>query len=443
MLCARIDATWHFYDTNGKEMFEAHTARATMPQGWVAGQVSVLQITDAALDEKLNIEPIFKRVLLDAKGNLVLEPKCKESYRIIHPVDNSGFALLANNETGESMLCNRKGEMLALPKDATNVRYKGEGMLVFVTKKDSIEGGETPQETLYDFAEKKVRLQGRWSLLGSFHQGVALVKDNENKMGMINKKGEWLIPMEYTCPIEDDWTFMEEMEHTVIILKNADDNYVLFNLEGKRITDEGYAEMPVYNYGYISVWDAERGWYIIDIDGNVMAKDVWKGNENSRGFNATGMAAITENGIYRVISHSGAELVGSQKGYKYAQYGRSTLFLSTDEITWDVYNSKGKRLNTLQAESIADFGKFRYSSFTLGDKVGIVSEEGNIIVPPAKHTFPIICDEFFESQTIEGEDIQYQYWNPSGKMVLKNPIGEMGADWIIPHNPDQRFYLLM
>lgn len=168
MLCARIEGLWHFYDTNGKEMFEANTARATLPQGWVNGCVSVLQVTNATLDSNQNIVPIFRRVLLDAKGKAVFEPKIADAYRILTPIDGAGYALLTNQETGEFMLCDKTGEKVAFPSNATKVGYKGEGLIEFIAKEDSVNEEVNPFKTLYDMKQKKVLFRGNGSFWAIF-----------------------------------------------------------------------------------------------------------------------------------------------------------------------------------------------------------------------------------------------------------------------------------
>ena len=71
----------------------------------------------------------------------------------------------------------------------------------------------------------------------------------------------------------------------------------------------------------------------------------------------------------------------------------------------------------------------------------MISDEGKIVIPLGNYELSTICDDFFETKEVSGDNIKYQYWNPTGKMVLKNPIQDMGADWIIPVEPGAKYYV--
>ena len=333
MLCARIEGVWHFYDTNGKEMFEAHTAHATHPQGWVNGMLSVLQVVDAELDSNESIMPIFRRVLLDVKGNVVLEPKIKDSYRIATPVDAEGYALIANQETGDFMICDKKGEVVALPANVTSLSYKGEGMIEFVAREDSTDDYTNSLKTLYDLKQKKAVYKGKWYDMGTFQQGIVIFSLVNGNSGVLNKKGEILIPCIYKLPLENDddaYALLNETKFEFIILKDSTDNYLIFNKMGKQIGKKSYAEKPVENNGYISVWDEEKAWSILDAKGNVVAPTVWGSNQEREGFNAAKIAAITKDEIFGIINTKGELIVPFEKGYKYEAASPSCIFLSID-----------------------------------------------------------------------------------------------------------------
>lgn len=442
MLCARIEGLWHFYDTNGKEMFEAGYARASMPQGWVNGYLSVLQVTNAQLDSNQAIVPVFNRVLLDTKGKLVLEPKIKDSYRILMPIDDAGYAGLLNNETGEVMLCDKNGERINFPKNASvRVEYKGEGIIEFVSKEDSTNNEENPPKILYDLKQKKTIITAKWEFLGNFHHGVALFHDTLHRLGAMNRKGEIIVSNSYKCPVEDEYTFMTESENDYLIMQDSLEQFLVFNKNGKQMGGKSFAQMPVVSNDFIAVWDEEKEWYIIDNKGNIIAPSLWKNNQKSKGFNAAGIAAITQDDMYAIINTKGEQIVGFSKGYKYAITSPNCVFLSKDEEKWDIFNAKGKMLRSISAVSILPFGKYHYTQFSLEGQNGLMTDDGKILIPLGNYTFSTICDDFFETKETNGDNILYQYWNPSGKMVLKNPIQDMSADWIIPVQPEQKYYI--
>ncbi len=441
MLCARIEGLWHFYDTNGKEMFEANTVRATLPQGWVNGCVSVLQVTNAMPDSSQSIVPVFSRVLLDTKGKVVFEPKVTVPYRIITPVDAAGYALLTNMETGEFMLCDKTGEVVDFPSNATNINYKKEGLIEFVAKEDSVNEDVSPFKTLYDMKQKKALFRGKWEFLGDFHNGIAFINDTLHRLGAINRKGEILVPTRYKCPLDDEYMFMTEIETEYFILMDSSDEYVIFNKNGKQLGDKSFAQQPVISSNFISVWDDEKEWYIIDNKGNIVAPHLWKNNQNTEGFNALGIAAISQDELYAIINPKGEQIVGFDKGYKYALTSPSSIFLSKDEEEWDVFNAKGKIIRSISAVSMLPFGNNHYTQFSLQEQNGLMSDDGKVVIPLGNYAFSTICDDFFETKETVGDNIIYQYWNPLGKMVLKNPIQDMGADWIIPVQPEAKCYV--
>ena len=421
-------------------MFEAHTAHATQPQGWVNGCLSVLQVTSAELDSNQAIMPVFRRVLLDVKGHIVLEPKLKNSYRIVQPLDAAGYANISDNETGYFLLCDKKGEMVSFPANATQVSYRGEGIIEFVAREDSLLEAEYPFQSLYDIKQKKVIYRGKWTSMGYFRQGVSIFKDTKSNMGLINRKGEMILSALYKCPIEDDYHFMGEMLHEYFIFQDSIENFVVFNREGKQIGGNSFSQMPVIHHGYISVWDEEKEWYIIDNKGNIVAPQVWQNNQDTQGFNEVGITAVTKDEKYTVINTKGTQIVGFEKGYVAAVVSPTTVFLSKDKQQWDVFNAKGKLIQSISADEIVPFGKYHYAEFWLEEQKGLISAEGKVIIPLGNREFSAISDDFFETREINGEDIRYQYWNPAGKMVLKNPIQEMNADWIIPVEPDREYY---
>lgn len=277
--------------------------------------------------------------------------------------------------------------------------------------------------------------------MGDFYDGIALLNDTLHRLGAINKKGEILIPTRYKCPVEDEFVFMTEIEMDYFILMDSSDQYVIFNKNGKQLGEKAFAQLPVVSSDYISVWDDEKEWHIIDNKGNIIAPNLWKNNQNSEGFNAVGIAAISQDEVYAIINPKGEQIVGFEKGYKYALTSPSSIFLSKDEEKWDVFNAKGKIIRSISAVSILPFGNNHYTQFSLQEQNGLMTDDGKVVIPLGNYEFSTICDDFFETKETVGSNIMYQYWNPLGKMVLKNPIQDLNADWIIPVQPGQKYYI--
>jgi len=205
-------------------------------------------------------EPLYG--YMDKKGKVKIEPIYKETGSF-----TDGQALVTIEE-GIHAVINDKG------KNVSNLSFArvggmSEGMIKFLDNESGKWG--------YADADGKIVIQSQFDFVDSFQDGFAIVGLN-NKFGLINKKGEFVIPAEYQRIIALGKGYYSAYKGSVPNPKYFPK--AVFNQEGQQLTGALYYDVGNYQNGYFSVCDG-KATYFIEKNGQ-QARKLPKFNELGR-----------------------------------------------------------------------------------------------------------------------------------------------------------------
>lgn len=243
---------------------------------------------------------------INEKGTVVIEPQ----YAWAQSFSN-GKAIVGISE-GHFAIINEDGKLIR-DVDSGWATSLSEDIFVF-SKTDETNG----QRYGYMTVDGEVLLDAVYCDAEEFEDGVAIVnaaKDFSNQFGLINKKGEFVIPAQYAR--------ITSLKHGLYAVPKAPDYYdfsyakkALFDKTGKQLTEFKYYDLERLENGLISATD-DRNTYLIDE----------KGNEVSRIPKAEGIGSIKPCGqLYKVEADN--------RLYYLSQEGK-TLWASDDTFRLD------------------------------------------------------------------------------------------------------------
>ncbi len=270
------NGAWRLIDLTGKPVMESGYLYSTdfTGQGAVVTDESgksylydkdgsVLFQTDGAIDKPgCGMAAFSKRVdnekglwgYINTEGKVVIEPVYEWAQAF------SGDKALVKIKEDRFGLINKEGKLLK-EIDTKMAKELSEGIFVF-SRADS----EGRDKFGYMDLDGKLLLDAVYSEARGFVDGLAIVNaagDYENKYGVINKKGEFVIPAEY-----GEITYLGAGIYSVPETHEA--YYVstyakkaLFDKTGKQLTSFDFYNVEALENGLISVSD-EKSTYLID-----------------------------------------------------------------------------------------------------------------------------------------------------------------------------------
>ena len=97
MVAYRKEGIWHYFNTEGKLMWEPFMDVASFPNGWQNGLLKAAAMNVKG-DNASNIGFERKQVLYDKKGKIAYQPKYDSLYRIVTGFDKLGYIQLREME---------------------------------------------------------------------------------------------------------------------------------------------------------------------------------------------------------------------------------------------------------------------------------------------------------------------------------------------------------
>jgi hypothetical protein len=333
----------------------------------------------------------------DSLGNLEIE--CKYDY--VTPFESNYARIVSNGKHG---LINRKGKEVIKPEYDTGANVVN-GMAYF--KKDSL--------WFYLDTNLTVLFSKKVDGIGYFYGDYAIIIV-KNKYGLINRKGETVLPTEYndiatvgnTFRLKRDeyWGVLNHKLDTLLpfiydslsidneaaIFTKTGNRYALRDTNNQLLTKELFMDVGIFNEGLAAV-KIDNKWGFINEKGKLKIKP--KYSEVSRF--SEGKAAVSINFKWGYIDKAGKELtpIHFAKAYSFnenratvALIGPGSRELNIDGRKVNVYSSDYEFY--LIDDSFAkikmktypqiDYVNFGIAVFSQSHKQGLLDKEGKILV---------------------------------------------------------------
>jgi hypothetical protein len=436
MVAYRKENVWHYFDTNGKSMWQPYADVAAFPGGWNKGllKASAMDITGKNAND---IAVVRQQVLYDNKGKIVFRPKVKSNYRIVSNQDKAGFFYLKDNENEHIILCNKAGDVVYESANTT-AEYLGDGVVSYLKTDAEMDLESDKNYILYDVkTEKEMAQIPCLGLSGNFEDGSIFCYNKAGLYGMVNRQGTMTQPMIWKNDIFTTDNKATPHNGFFTLLNPQTDNITLFNKKGE-IVLAGFSEVVAltkyylklqYNVEHIQFYRS----YIIDGTTITEIKEA-EGN----------IAASTEGGIFACKNGEGeVKLIDNTlktyaifKDVKDVAAMQHTFWILTDkENIYTCYDEKGKTLGTLEAEEV---GKLAYGHvpFKLNGKWGLAHESGKVVIKPRfefnSENVPDVQNGYWGINiSLPDDKYRFDFYNFQGKLVMSTTSEKEGWDYMV------------
>lgn len=443
MVAYRKEGIWHYFNTDGKLMWQPYLDVASFPNGWHDGLLKAAAMNIKG-DNAANIGVERKQVLYDKKGKIVFQPKYDSLYRIQTGFDKAGYIQLRDLEGEKLILCDRQGNVkYKAPHEYC--QYLGDGVVAYIKNGDHTEGDKI--YVLWDIkAQKALSEINCVAFSGNFERSVVFCFGDKALYGMVNRKGEQVLATEWESDIleQDEENIFKE---NFICLKNKKTGkWHLFNKNGQSVL-EGFEEGFTLKNGFFTCTIAENGvdrqktYRLMDTQIKALDEKYGTGTE------------ITEGGVIACQNDEGdVTLIDKNlknnaiiKSVKDVRAVQNHLWIQSDnEGFFDCFNEKGQKVGSIQAEAIG-VAAYHHVPFMQDGKWGLAHESGKIIVKPQfefnSEDVPKVENGFWEiNNKLPDDTHRFDYYNFQGKLILSTTAEKDGWDYLLPQETVTYFY---
>ena len=202
-----------------------------------------------------------------------------------------GFALVKVN--GKASVINRDGEMLVEPK-FDDVSIPHDNRILFL---DSVKYG-------YMDTRGNIIIPAQFEIANDFSGGMAIAGKEEDELGIIDRKGQWVLPPKYTSVF---------IQPNGLIRVEENDQFGLLNRLGDAVIPVTYDAIGKFSSGLVLVAKNEKFGYA-DVSGRLVIpllydfdlQTIYR-NEFNKGF-----AEVKEKGKSALIDSTGNKVISFQ-----------------------------------------------------------------------------------------------------------------------------------
>lgn len=445
MLMLRTQGIWNVFDTDGKLMWKPDGLRFQSPKGFIKGFFCALQPKGirGSLD---SLELEWGESLIDVQGKGIWQPQANFPYRILTAIDVDSCALVENLETGERGVFGRGEKMLS--NFFPDLAYLGKGLVIYADTNTLQNVNKT--YIIENFYQKKIFCRLNATEIGETHNEMLhfIVSENGKKyMGFLNlNDGKIAIPPKYEVKNEYDESNPPPQYSDNLIVLHKENEAFIFNKNGKSLINKSFAEIESLGKSFFKMREKEDSpAFLYKITENnvqkIEIKGFSEGFDDIGKFTAQGTTWFIKTEKVGILNNLGKIILPLQK-YQSVFINENYIFLNIDNHLFKVINAKGKTIREVKAESLTPF-KFGLSIAEFGTQKSVIREDGSILLKDVATKCEIeIYDEFIETKCkMEGDKIQFNFYNSEGRLVLENPMERLNGDWIIPIAPLE-FYIL-
>lgn len=202
---------------------------------------------------------------------------------------------------------------------------------------------------LYDEVEFGTNNSYKNYLMGINEDRIIVSKDD--RYGVVNKKGEWLINPQFASMIYDGEYYMYKKE----------DKWAWCTFEGQYLMNPKYASIKGFNGNKLApAFDEETNdWGYVDVAGEWVINPQFK---DANSFNNNGLAMAKLGKEWGIIGDDGKWIVNPQYEEIYELQGYDNYIVSTGRGAYILINSKGETLSkipfVINTNLVTDDGQF-------------------------------------------------------------------------------------
>ncbi len=264
-------------------------------------------------------------------------------------------------------------------------------------------------ECLFGFidtlAEEKIAFKYPYS--EELTNGVIIVKNQNNKWGMIDEKGKELIPSEY-----QQVQFLARTDKNVVKLIRQEEKYGVIDTLGRLIAATMYDEIGTFAEGRLPV--KRKGyWGFIDQNGKEVVPCRFK---KIRPF-SNGMAAVANGLKWGFIDLQGNQIIKTQ--YRHVGDFKEGLAWVATKIGVGFIDKKGVFTIPAQFNKAYDFNS-DIARVKVGNKIGLIMRSGEFILSPKYRDISAFEKNDVAIVKTGGNKIRYILVNRRGERVGKH-----------------------
>lgn len=164
---------------------------------------------------------------------------------------------------------------------------------------------QTAPEQAYDLEALAKAIDGAETVFG-FSEGRASVENKDEKLGVIDKKGNVIIPFEF----EYNYSVFRYSDGILCCCKNSEDLWCYFDRDGKKLFETHDGGPSQFNDGFACKYSSDNDkYYFIDKEGKrAFGGKMWEWAEPF----SDGMALVAENGLWGFINTKGELVIPHQ-----------------------------------------------------------------------------------------------------------------------------------
>jgi hypothetical protein len=437
MVAYRKEGIWHYFDTQGKPLWEPFMDVARFPAGWVNGLLCASTM-DVKGNDTTTIGFENKQVLYDATGKIVFMPKINKPYRIISGIDKAGFVELADLDTEQLILCDKAGNV-QYKSTKTHCQYFGDGVVAYLKTIEESEIDGDRNYVLFDVKTKKVIAEIKcYGLLGNYADGAIFCYNRDFKWGMLNRTGKPTQPMIWDCNLlEYEGSF--PLEKGFITLENPKTNRLsLLNKNGEVVVSD-ISEVGFHNQHFFSCQKLvadEQVYFDYILDGTKATEIDKKYGEIETGTEGGIFIAGDEKGNLTFMDKNFNSITKMKEGKEsMIEFFQHHIWITTDdENAYTCFNEKGVKTGAIKANNL---GKpaFSHVFFKQNGLWGLAHESGKIIIKPTfefeSSDVPDIQNGYFTHVVkLPNDKTRFDFYDFEGKLVLSSTSEKDGWDFI-------------
>ncbi len=452
MVAYRKEGIWYYFDTNGKSMWAPFMDVAGFPSGWCNGllKASAMEITGTTATS-LGISR--QQVLYNVKGEVVFRPKIKGNYRITSGMDKAGYFQIMATDEGRVILCDKAGNVVYECPNATG-QYLGDGVVAYLKTEEELIADGDKNYILFDVKTKKEMAAIMCSgIRGDFKNGSVFCYNTATNWGMLNRQGQLKQPMIWEGDLFEEEEKPQPLDFGFLALKSPKTNLLsLINKSGDVVLKE-INEIVSFSKDYFQCrfkTEDYRTTHTYVLEGAKMTEIDLK---YGKSFVPTeGVLLLLEDAQNNLtITDKTLKPIAKIKSFKYSALEVFTHHVwtqtdTTNEYGFTCYNEKGMKTGTIEAEK---WGKSTYGHvpFMQKGKWGLATESGKIVIKPTftfkEDNIPDVNKGYWcIPKPIIDDNMQFDFYNFQGKLVMSTTAEKDGWDYIIPQETVFYYYRL-
>lgn len=281
-------------------------------------------------------------------------------------------------------------------------------------------GGETsgPAEKVLN---KKVYAQvvNKYDQVGSFVDGISIVKAGWNQYGAINTKGEEVIPANVYC--------LNEVVEGMIVAEDKDYKYGAYNTKGELVIPFKYDGMKNYSSGLarVETGDYSNAKYgYVDKDGNEVV--AIKFDRASESFHEGFAYVATRDGWkykYGFINSNGDEVVPLM--YQDAENFSEGMAAVRTKNGWGYINTKGELITAAKYDECLNFNE-NFAVVAYDNTIAVINKEGGELFQFPKYIVPTGYYREGLILVLNEKTKKFGYYNTKGEIAI--PLEYAAAD---------------